>query len=197
MRPHTSSSWSVRTLFYYHFSFRLTVLLDDFYILKNFSDEGDFSIGSDMRISSGNQVEICGAYRNPQTSKILLDYLKSGLFSWFWRNNRACGREFCVWWVDFIKKIYYNIYRRDGKTAWAGTVKTSLGRGRWTRSLYLDPLTRSRKGDSRSKSIGAWNAPPLAFGYAGPVSSARHGCASHFLDRRKLNISRGFYHKLY
>ena len=83
MRPHTSSSWSVRTLFYYHFSFRLTVLLDDFYILKNFSDEGDFSIGSDMRISSGNQVEICGAYRNPQTSKILLDYLKSGLFSWF------------------------------------------------------------------------------------------------------------------
>lgn len=97
------------------FSFHPAVLLDDFYILKNFSDEGDFSISSDMRISSGNQVENLRAYRNPQTSKILLDYLISSLFSWLWRNNRACGRDFCAQRFDFNKKLYYNIYRRDGK----------------------------------------------------------------------------------
>lgn len=121
----------------------------DFYILKNFSDEGDFSISSDMRISSGNQVENCGAYRNPQTSKILLDYLKSGLFSWFWRNNRACGREFCVRWVDFIKILWYNIYRRDGKDIWAGFGIKDLYRIGWQRrSLCPDPLTRSRKANA-------------------------------------------------
>lgn len=65
------------------FSFVPSSFWTDFYTLKNFSDEGDFSISSDMRISSGNQVEICGAYRNSQTSKILLDYLKLSLFSWF------------------------------------------------------------------------------------------------------------------